>query len=193
MKIALITTYLIFIGAFACSAQVTGNMKNNETDMILKLLISAPVWDMIDKNDDAARDKITTIFTMIAHYDTASIRAAAERYVQYNRQGPECPFGDQISIFNLMALNRFVFNVPEFITEEEFSAFSSYLKMYMPREGNKVWILWPLSKTSDGKVKLTALFCANSGPLPDPLTEFDRFEAKFGRRFESKENPQAKP
>jgi hypothetical protein len=155
---------------------------SKDADAVFKLLITAPKWSMLGEKDDAKREKITEIFTTVAHYDTATIRIAVKRIIYCNR-GNFNPDVGNFCLFNLMALNRFVFNVPEFISNNELDKIPFYLGMRLPEEGDMVKILWPLSKASDNKVRLTSLFYANSGPLPNPLDEFDSFAKVFGRRF----------
>jgi hypothetical protein len=155
---------------------------------VFALMTSTSAWVMINADDDALREQIDDAYSEIAHYDDATIRAAMEMYVQCCHGVRVCDSVHVFSIYNMMVLNRFVFNVPNCISRENFEKLPFYFGKGGPEVDIGINLLWPLVLKENGKVALKAMFYANGGPEPDPLEEFDVFENAFGRRVPVREN-----
>ena len=159
---------------------------NAAVDRVFALLSSAPSWPVLDVNDNVKRKQIDEAYSKVAQYEDATIRAAMEEYVRCCLDNNNCGSAQGFSVFNMIVLNRFVFNVPERMSKETLKALPFYLGMGVPQDEKSENILWPVTVAKDGSVVLTAQFYAHDGPLPDPLREFDIFEKTFGRRVTPK-------
>ena len=162
----------------------SGTMRN-DSERIFDLLVSTPRWETIDRDDKIDQTKLDAAFVKISTFETKDIRAAIVRYrdLYLNGLKPGAqPEAKPLSIFNLVVLNRFIFAVPEHPSEEKLKQIPFYLSMPAPRNDGIADLLWPVTIAANGRPMLTGDFYTNSGPLPDPVREFEIFDAVFGRR-----------
>lgn len=157
-----------------CTLFICGCVANDTTKTLITALENSPAWSDLEGEGDAT--KLLVACETIADYDTAKIRSAVQTLMR-DRSGTT---GDYISkISRLYVLNRFLFDVPEFISNDEYEVFGYWNS---PTRGDIVNVLWPLSVDSDGSLALTGRHGAFFGPGYDALGEFDYFHKRFGRR-----------
>ncbi|MGC4073936.1 MAG: hypothetical protein QM760_15790 [Nibricoccus sp.] len=182
MKSITALAYFWLMCSLFSNASATNDRFDSVVDEVFTLLTSTPSWPLLDVGDEEKRKQIDRVYIEISRYDSAAIRVAMEKYIHCSTEIEKHNVKHSFSVFNLMVLNRFVFNVPERISKEEAGKLPFYLGMAAPQDDKSIHLLWPLVVTKDMGVVLREQFYARGGPLPDPLGEFDVFGKAFGRR-----------
>jgi hypothetical protein len=183
--------YIFLISTLLC-ATVHANTTEKGVNEVYEILISCPDCEMLGSTpkDKIAMLEITKSYRLINRYDTATIRKAMVQYVSeckrfFDKSGRSQtdPVYKNLSVYNLMILNRFIFSVPAFISKDEYMRTHEYIRMHSPIVDERINLLWPVTITTDNQPVFSEVFYCNMGPWPDPIGEFDVFLNEYGRRI----------
>ncbi len=114
-------------------------------------------------------------------FQKLSLEEARELVAIYHAKSfSETSYEDSaLSESKVYVLLRFYFNVPEEELMEKTKSFGSWHGV--PRKGNTLNPLWPLS-TTNGTLHVAGTFGGYYGPPYDALGEFDFFNVRYGPR-----------
>jgi hypothetical protein len=151
----------------------------------LALLNACPNWSKLTHMDEAARARVAEAMKQLDEYPTDGLRAAVREYV---RQNSDPRTADDWLFARVLALNRYIFNVPEKFPKKwkPFGAF------FLAMPGDEAPYLAPWKKDAQGSLCLVGELLAYIGPPYRALEEFDYFAARFGRRTHRLRSPQAR-
>jgi hypothetical protein len=153
------------------------NTSNPQVEQIVRRLRAAPAWSAM-RDVSAQGQPLLDACEEIAREETPTIRAAMAAYVSGESQVPGGTNIDAMS--KVYVLNRVLFDVPGWRPLADARFFGGWVGV--PQKEGRVDLLWPLSVTADGTLKLTGGPPGYSGDAYDALGEFDHFASRFGRR-----------
>ncbi|MGC4073937.1 MAG: hypothetical protein QM760_15795 [Nibricoccus sp.] len=176
--------YILFSFIFMSAIfSASASESENRSARVLKVLVSCSRWEELDYADAAGRERLLKTFMDVAKYDDAVVREAIQKYIAAYYDPKARGEGWRLSIFNLLILNRVLFDVPETVSKQEYEAGDFSRWSFMTRtDGDKVNILWPLERSTNKRLILAGSVGGYNGPLPDPVREFDFFKDKYARR-----------
>jgi hypothetical protein len=137
------------------------------------------LWSQVPAEDWQARKEITDVYTRLAKYPTPSIGKGIALYVNRYSRGAEAYLGAGKKIF---AFIRVVFSVPARVRLGTPLPLSVYGN---PVNAGTIDTLWPFSMNlTTGELELTGVDPGtHSGPLYDPIHDFDQASSGLRRRF----------
>lgn len=137
-----------------------------------------PPWSRITatNSDPDSRVKILSELEVVNRQDTQDLRQAVNLY--WTREVISKPSDELEAASRLFVLNRYVFNVPEWIPQG--SKGYGVWKGVPVQDGN-INLMWPLS-LREGHIDLLGNYAGYWGPPYLGLDEFDDFTSRYGRR-----------
>jgi hypothetical protein len=109
----------------------------------------------------------------LSRYDTPTIRAAFAQFSSESRDG----HADDEKLF---LANRYLFNVPEWVSAERALGFGGWFGI--PQSEKGVNLLWPLHREPSGRLRLVGRQIGYLGPPFAAMDELDYLEKEYGRR-----------
>jgi hypothetical protein len=159
------------------SAVLSPNTPTERVGRIVHFLEACPYWQRysMGKKYTSRRLAIEKNMMEIARFETWEVRKAI---VQYLGEPDKDVWMRQ---WNIHVLNRLIFAVPRF----EKGTLPPYRVVPPWNIGHhdRFDILWPWESQGDGSFHLRVeVMGPSSGPIPDPLQQFDVFLKVYGRR-----------
>lgn len=171
-----ITLYTIKILSIAVSLGVAADL-----DSVAKEILSAPDWtrteaaEIANKRIDVKRgQKIVDVMTKCADLSPEEARRLVSN-LSASGKPYDLSIGGRIYIFN-----RVYCNVPEKVKKVDWKFFGGWGSV--PQDKETVDSLYPLRKTTTGRLELFYLSGSYTGPPYRGIEEFDFLLKRFGKR-----------
>jgi hypothetical protein len=142
---------------------------------IKNILINMYPWARVEEDGEELKELILHDLKKISEYSIQEIRDGVKAYID---KCINSKFGfDTDDMSKLYLLNRFLFDLPEYvnINEPRFAAFRG-----IPVKNDEINILWPFEKNEKNEFQITGMFKGYSGESYLALKEFDFFNNNYG-------------
>lgn len=131
-----------------------------------------PPWANVPPDKPIDHNKIIEILREIDKYPSVAIRQGITVYYTSMASVEEMGW--------LLLLNKFLFNLPEWIPVHLHRRFGGWLGV--PEKQGQLNLLWPFSPTGGGDLLLTGRFTGYMGDAYLALEAFDYYLKTYGRR-----------
>jgi hypothetical protein len=142
-----------------------------------KLIESCPTWTGTGQNDTQRKAAIMRHLQDLRQFNLPTLREGLRRFVEEREITRTY---DLDAMCKLFLLNRYVFDVPQWVPREQSVAFGAW--MGIPEEDSRINVLWPLAVNGAGHLELAGRNIGYLGADFRALDEFDYFAKQYGPR-----------
>lgn len=157
---------------------------SSNVQKVYSILSTCPSWQLVnptDRNNTQELQVIQGSLEKIAGFDTATIADGAQKYM--DAVWIEHKQIDQWDPYLIRILTRLIFDVPVQLSMSEWHSMAGYIRP-LQLDGDRVCVLWPFRRDSNGKLKLIGYYrgVMYNGPMVDPVFELRAFAKQYQRR-----------
>jgi hypothetical protein len=166
----------LFISMLCISLVGCSSAKLGSTSVVAatRIINRYPSWRDFETDESVTTAKILDSLEELRSFDPTTIRCA---FLQIRDKGNNHGVD---TAFKLRAINRFIFNVPEWVNRGDASHFGGWVGI--PEKDGQVNELWPLKWANNGGLALAGSNFGYWGPDFDAVGEFDWFKVRYGFR-----------